>query len=83
MAAAVGPELTYVKVRQGDEVFYLSQGHAAHAAGAVRGLGELKGAELVGWTYDGPFDDLAAAAGGSPPGAADPRRQAVPSRPTG
>src|SRR5205807_2408716 len=23
-------------------------------------LGELKGAEMVGWTYDGPFDDLPA-----------------------
>jgi isoleucyl-tRNA synthetase len=24
-------------------------------------LGELKGAEMEGWTYSGPFDDLPAA----------------------
>ncbi len=24
-------------------------------------LGELKGKEMEGWTYDGPFDDLPAA----------------------
>jgi isoleucyl-tRNA synthetase len=66
VAAAVGPELTYVKVRQGDEVFYLSKGTLPILKGACEVLEEMKGAALEGWTYDGPFDELAAqqAAGG-------------------
>jgi isoleucyl-tRNA synthetase len=60
VAAAVGPELTYVKVRQGDEAFYLSRGTLHMLKGEYQVLGELKGADLEGWTYDGPFDDLPA-----------------------
>jgi isoleucyl-tRNA synthetase len=59
VAAAVNPELVYVRVRQGDDVFYVSKGALATA---VRGehevLGEMKGEELVGLTYRGPFDEL-------------------------
>jgi isoleucyl-tRNA synthetase len=58
VAAAVGPELTYVKVKQGDEVFYLSKGTLSMLKGAYEVLAELKGSEMDGWTYDGPFDDL-------------------------
>jgi isoleucyl-tRNA synthetase len=58
VAAAVGPDLTYAKVRQGDEVFYLSKGTLHMLRGPYSVLGELKGAEMEGWTYDGPFDDL-------------------------
>ena len=43
MAAAVGPELTYVKVRQGDEVFYLSKGTLHMLRGEYEVLGELQG----------------------------------------
>ena len=28
--------------------------------GSYEVLGELKGAEMEGWTYDGPFDELPA-----------------------
>jgi isoleucyl-tRNA synthetase len=59
IAAAVNPELTYLKVKQGDDVLYVSQGALASA---VRGeheiVGEVKGSELVGLTYRGPFDEL-------------------------
>jgi isoleucyl-tRNA synthetase len=59
VAAAVHPDLVYEKVRQGDEVFYVSKGARATA---VRGehevIGEVKGSELVGLTYRGPFDEL-------------------------
>ena len=89
VGAAVNPELSYLKVRQGDQIYYL--GKAAFTArrkedefknkaewvegvpklksleqlfkekkGGFEVLGELKGADLVGWTYDGPFDDLPA-----------------------
>jgi isoleucyl-tRNA synthetase len=61
VAAAVGPDLTYAKVRQGDEVFYLSKGTLGMLHGPYTLEGELKGAEMVGWEYDGPFDELAAA----------------------
>ena len=60
VAAAVGPELTYVKVRQGDEVFYLSKGTLPILDGKYQVLDEMQGAALEGWTYDGPFDELAA-----------------------
>ena len=61
VVAAVGPELTYVKVRQGDEVFYLSKGTLHMLRGAYEVLGEMPGSALEGWTYDGPFDHLEAA----------------------
>ncbi|MFQ5575402.1 MAG: isoleucine--tRNA ligase [Anaerolineae bacterium] len=60
-AAAVGPDLDYAKVRQGEEIFYLSKGTLHMLRGEYKVLGELKGADMVGWTYDGPFDDLPAA----------------------
>jgi isoleucyl-tRNA synthetase len=57
----VHSDLTYLKVRQGDEVFYVSKGAAATA---IRGehevVAEVPGAGLVGLTYRGPFDELPA-----------------------
>ena len=58
VAAAVGPDLTYVKVKQGDEVLYLSKGTLSMLHGPYEVLGELKGTEMEGWTYSGPFDEL-------------------------
>ncbi|MEX2246209.1 MAG: isoleucine--tRNA ligase [Dehalococcoidia bacterium] len=64
VAAAVHPELTYVKVQQGDDVLYVSKGAAKAAlSGAYETLAELKGAELVGLAYRGPFDELDAQRG--------------------
>ncbi len=68
VAAAVHPELTYVKVRQGDDVLYVSKGAVASAIAAGAGgeheiIGEVTGADLVGLTYSGPFDELPAAEG--------------------
>ncbi|MBN1955829.1 MAG: isoleucine--tRNA ligase [Anaerolineae bacterium] len=66
VAAAVGPELDYVKVRQGEHVLYLSKGTLPILEGSYEVLEELKGAAMEGWSYDGPFDELPAqqAAGG-------------------
>ena len=61
VAAAVGADLDYVKVRNGDHVLYLSKGTLHMLRGEYEVLGELKGRDMVGWTYDGPFDDLPAA----------------------
>ena len=60
VAAAVHPELTYVKVLQGDEVFYLSKGTLHMLKGKHEVLDEILGAVMEGWRYEGPFDDLPA-----------------------
>jgi isoleucyl-tRNA synthetase len=60
VAAAVGAELTYLKVKQAGQVLYLSKGTAHMLQGAYEVLRELKGSEMVGWTYTGPFDELPA-----------------------
>ena len=60
VAAAVGPDLVYAKVKQGNEVLYLSKGTMDILKGEYQVLDELKGADLVGWTYSGPFDELPA-----------------------
>ena len=58
VAAAVGPELTYARVKQEDEVFYLSKETLSMLHGPYEVLAELKGSEMEGWAYSGPFDDL-------------------------
>ena len=60
VAAAVNPELTYLKVRQGDETLYLAETRRAMLMGDFEVLGEMKGEDLVGLTYDGPFDHFPA-----------------------
>ncbi len=61
VAAAVHPELSYVKVRQDAHTFYLAKDAAAHALkGDFETLDEVKGSELVGRRYRGPFDELPA-----------------------
>ncbi len=61
VAAAVGPGLAYVRVRQGDRTFWLAKGTLKTALeGPFDVLEERPGADLVGWRYDGPYDDLPA-----------------------
>ncbi len=69
VAAAVGPELTYLKVQislpapnqDQEHIVYLSKGTMGMLSGEYKVLGEIKGKEMEGWTFDGPFDDLPAA----------------------
>jgi isoleucyl-tRNA synthetase len=61
VAAAVGPGLTYAKVKQGDEIVYVSKGTLHMLRGQYEVLAEMPGTALAGWTYNGPFDDLEAA----------------------
>jgi isoleucyl-tRNA synthetase len=59
VAAAVHPDLTYVAVKQGDDVYYLSKGALANAMrGPYQVIRTLRGSEMVGWTYQGPFDEI-------------------------
>jgi len=72
VAAAVGPALTYVKVKSERDgwTYYLAEGTLKTVLkGKVEVLARLKGAELLGWEYDGPFDELPAIVAADAPAA--------------
>ncbi len=61
VAAAVGEDLRYVLVRQGEARYWLARGTLKAALeGPFEVIEERPGADLVGWRYEGPFDDLPA-----------------------
>ncbi len=61
VAAAVGPDVRYVRVRQGDQVSWLGKGTLKTAlVGPFTVEAEVPGSDLVGWRYEGPFDELPA-----------------------
>ena len=61
IAAAVGPELRYVRVRQGEESFWVGRIALKSAViGEFEVVEERDGTELVGWRYRGPYDELPA-----------------------
>ena len=59
-ALAVHPDLDYAKVKQYDSIFYLSAGTVGKLDPGHEVLGTVKGRELVGLRYKGPFFDLPA-----------------------
>ncbi len=70
VAAAVNPDLTYVKVKQDDDFYYLSQDvlpKLQKLRGRERGEAQvvemLSGRDMLGWHYHGPFDELPAEQG--------------------
>ena len=64
VAAAVHPELTYQLVDGRDgRRWWVSAGSKARVARDAEVLREAPGAELIGLEYEGPFDELPAAAG--------------------
>ena len=60
VAVAFHPDLDYVKVAYDGEILFLSKGTLASvfSQGGYEVLEELKGAEMEGWSYDGPYDEL-------------------------
>jgi isoleucyl-tRNA synthetase len=61
VAAAVGPELEYVRIRQGADTFWVGRARLKEAViGPFEVLEQRTGTDLVGWRYTGPFDDLPA-----------------------
>ena len=61
VAAAVHPEQRYAKIRQGNDLFWVGRGTLGQAVvGDFKVEDEKAGAELVGWRYSGPFDELPA-----------------------
>jgi len=72
VAAAVGPELAYVRIAspagegagaEGGRDLVLGEAAAARLFPAAEVLDRWAGTEVVGWTYDRPFDDLEVPAG--------------------
>ncbi len=64
VAAAVGPDLTYVKVQAEDGwTYYLAEGAMKNTLIGKNNevIARLKGEEMLGWEYRGPFDELPAA----------------------
>ena len=57
-AAAVNPEMDYVKVKQGKEFYYLSKQRISSLIGDYEIISEMKGTNLVGLKYKAPFDEL-------------------------
>jgi len=62
VAAAVHPSMTYVKVRYNNETLYLAKAALERVFTKEKyGLiEELVGADMLDWTYIGPFDELPA-----------------------
>lgn len=62
VAAAVGPELSYLKIKAADGwIYYLAEGTVKKVIkGKYELLAKLKGQDMLGWTYEGPFDALPA-----------------------
>ena len=59
VAAAVSPDLTYARVKVGGAIYYMARG----VVGSVFGeraelLEEIPGYEMIGWVYEGPYDEL-------------------------
>jgi isoleucyl-tRNA synthetase len=74
VAAAVGPAVRYVQVRQGDRIYWLGKGTLKVALqDRFEVLDEVPGADLLGWRYTGPFDHLPAVQSAFAAGGADGR----------
>jgi isoleucyl-tRNA synthetase len=58
VAVAVHPELTYLKVKQGEHFYYVVKPRKEILKGEYEVIGEIEGKDLVGLRYKGPFDDL-------------------------
>ncbi|MGI8427583.1 MAG: isoleucine--tRNA ligase [Actinomycetota bacterium] len=65
VAAAVNPELSYAKIQKDGDTYYLAAGQSglldSSTSESGKQMEQLKGAAMLGWEYDGPFDELDAA----------------------
>lgn len=61
VAVAVHPEMSYVKVHQGEEILFTAKASMSRTLeDDYEVLEELTGEEMLGWSYEGPFDELPA-----------------------
>jgi isoleucyl-tRNA synthetase len=63
VAAAVDPDADYARVETSSGTAYVAQSRLEHIPVSGRVLGTVKGSELVGLGYEGPFDSLPAQQG--------------------
>jgi len=71
-AVAVNPKICYLKVKVDDgHIVYIAKERLRNIGTELEVIGELKGSELVGLTYEGPFDFL--------PSQQNVKRRVVPS----
>jgi isoleucyl-tRNA synthetase len=64
VAVAVHPEIIYVKVKKDDAIYYLAKSRLpVLLEKPYEVIAEIPGKQLVGLTYQGPFDELEAQAG--------------------
>ncbi|MCG2714909.1 MAG: isoleucine--tRNA ligase [Candidatus Marinimicrobia bacterium] len=58
-AAAVHPDKSYLKVKQGNDIYYLIDGRQDEVISSdYTILEKVNGQDMLGWTYRGPFDEL-------------------------
>ncbi len=63
VALAVSPKVTYVKAVRGGVTYYLAESALERVGNGFRVVEQMTGDALVGWEYDGPYDDLPAQKG--------------------
>ncbi len=63
VAAAVHPDLRYIKVKVDEETLYLSEGTKNCLGNKYSLIGTIKGKDLIGLEYFSPYDDLPAQKG--------------------
>ncbi len=62
VAAAVNPDVVYVKVKKNGEIYYISK-TTSEVLGKHDVMEEMKGEDMIGWEYNGPYDELEAQKG--------------------
>ena len=63
VAAAVNPEMTYIKVKQNNDILYLADTRKDILKGNYEILDSFSGEKLLEWEYRGPFDEFDAQKG--------------------
>lgn len=58
IAAAVNPEIKYVKVKSNQKIYYLAKNKIDILKEPYEIISELSGNDLIGMSYRGPFDEL-------------------------
>ncbi|MBS3152388.1 isoleucine--tRNA ligase [Candidatus Woesearchaeota archaeon] len=58
VAAAVNPEINYVQVRKGGDIYYISEATMSKVGGDSLVLENLKGADLVGLEYESFYPEI-------------------------
>ena len=58
VAVAVNPNLNYVKVRKGDDIYYLSEATANKLGGDSLIVGNLIGSEMLGMEYENFYPEI-------------------------